>query len=139
MKRLDQRGQATVLVLGLSLVTFAVAGLAVDGTRAFLLRRTLQNAADAAAVAAASEIDTSAYYSSAGRTVVLDLERATEQVATTLGSRAVVARPSVDVSRSGVSVVLRGAVRTTFLGTVGIRRVPIAVEARAEPIVGSVP
>jgi uncharacterized membrane protein len=51
-----EHGQTTVLVVGLALVVFAVTGLAVDGTRAFLLRRTLQNVADASAVAAAGEI-----------------------------------------------------------------------------------
>jgi hypothetical protein len=54
----DERGQIAVLALGLALVVFAIAGLAVDGTRAFLARRSLQNLADAAALAGAGELDT---------------------------------------------------------------------------------
>ena len=43
---MSERGQVTVMALGLALMSLVMAGLAVDGTKAFLLRRTLQNAAD---------------------------------------------------------------------------------------------
>ncbi|HEY7875369.1 MAG TPA: pilus assembly protein TadG-related protein, partial [Actinomycetota bacterium] len=70
--RANADGQAMVLVLGLALVCFAIAGLAVDGTRVFLARRTLQNAADAAATAGAGQVDAGVYYRTGGRRVVLD-------------------------------------------------------------------
>jgi len=46
VRRADETGQVIVLALGLTLVAFAVAGIAVDGTRVFLARRSLQNLAD---------------------------------------------------------------------------------------------
>ena len=139
MRKDDEAGQATVLVIGLCLVTFAAAGIAVDGTRAFLFRRTLQNAADSAAVAAASEIDTAAYYGSGGRDVFVDVSAARRQIADVLASRGIPARIATGVDRLGVAVTLRGYVDTTFLGAVGIRRLPVAVEARAEPVSGRTP
>lgn len=71
---MNERGQTTVLVLGMALLAFALSGVAVDGTRAWLYRRTLQNAADGAALAGAAELDRSAYYASGGESVVLDAD-----------------------------------------------------------------
>lgn len=139
VKLRGQSGQATVLVIGLSLVTFAAAGIAVDGTRAFLFRRTLQNIADSTAVAAASEIDTAAYYASGGRDVQVDVVAARREAAAVLGSRGIPIAISMDADASGIAIVLRGDIDTTFLGAVGIRRLPVAVEARAEPVSGRLP
>lgn len=129
-----ESGQVMVLVVGLAMVTFAVAGLAVDGTRAFLLRRTLQNAADAAALAGAAEVDTGAYYSSGGRSIVLDRERARREVLGWLARRGVRAAASVVVGESDVAVVLRGEAAVTFLALVGVEGIPVATQARAEPL-----
>lgn len=62
------------------MLVFATSGLAIDGTRAFLYRRTLQSAADAAALAGAGELDATRYYASKGRAVRID-PRAAEEVA----------------------------------------------------------
>jgi uncharacterized membrane protein len=132
----DQRGQAAVLAIGLSLVTFMVAGLAVDGTRAFIYRRTLQNAADGAALAAASEIDKALYYSSGGRRVVLDGRAARTTAIRLLGRRGLDVRASVVSAPDSVELVIRGRIRTMFLALAGIREVPVAVAARAEPFAG---
>lgn len=133
----EERGQVTVLVLGLALVVFAVAGLAVDGTRAFLLRRTLQNAADSAALAAASTLDPSAYYSTGGGDVTLDARAARAQAAATLAQRGVGARSGVEIGATTVRIVLRDQVPTTFLRLIGVSQLPVAVEATAEPIAGA--
>jgi hypothetical protein len=125
------------LVLGLAVVTFAIAGLAVDGSRAFLFRRSLQSSADAAAIGAAGELDGSRYYASGGRTVVLETAMARRQVLTLLRARGLPARAAIAVDPRGVTVVLRGRVATTFLGAVGIDSIPVAVEARARPVPGS--
>ena len=127
----------TVLVLGLALVAFAIAGLAVDGTRAFLLRRSLQNSADAAAIAAASELDTDSYYATSGRVVRLDAEGARLVATRFILDRGLDARSQVHIERESVTVILRGRLPTSFLGLVGIDAVPVAVEARAAPIPGS--
>lgn len=126
-----------MLVLGLALVTFAVAGLAVDGTRAFLHRRTLQNAADSAALAAAGEIDRNLYYSSAGRAVTLDPNAAASAAGQWIRRRGINADVSLGVSRSSVDVTLTGSLPTTFLGLIGIEEINVAARATAEPEAGS--
>ena len=136
-RRGGEGGQVTILVLGLALVAFATAGLAVDGTRAWLARRTLQNAADSSALAAASEIDESVLYTSGGRTVLLEPRRARTVAAEWLVRRGVEVRSQIDATQEGVRVLLAGDVRTTFLSLVGIRAVPVAAEATAEPLPGA--
>ncbi|MFN2524752.1 MAG: pilus assembly protein TadG-related protein [Actinomycetota bacterium] len=132
-----QEGQVTVLVLGFALVCFAVAGLAVDGTRAFLLRRTLQSKADAAALAGASEIDVVEYYETGGESVVLEPTAARTVAEQWLAERPVHTSSEVEVTPEGIAIVMRGYVRASFLSLVGIDRVDVAVQARAEPVAGS--
>ncbi|MDQ4124095.1 MAG: pilus assembly protein TadG-related protein [Actinomycetota bacterium] len=132
---MNERGQTTVLVLGMALLAFAVAGLAVDGTRAWLYRRTLQNAADAAALAGAGELDRPTYYATGE--VVLD-EVASERTALRwLSARAMEARAAVDSTSDRVTVEMRGAVATTFLSLAGIDDIQVAVRADAAPIPGT--
>lgn len=132
----SEDGQVSLFVLGMTLVVLAVAGLAVDGTRAFLLRRTLQNAADSAALAGANALDENAYYASAGKDVSLDAGAARATAARWLARRGISAS-FVRADRSRTVVVVRGAVETTFLRLIGVRRVPVAVESVAAPVAGS--
>lgn len=138
MKRPRDEGQTTVLVLGLALVTFAVAGVAVDGSRAFLFRRALQNGADAAATAAAGELDRASYYASGGRRIELDPDAGRSTAMTILEARRLPLRHVLVHVEREVRVVLRGAVPTTFLSTVGIDEIPVAVEAVARPVRGPI-
>ena len=131
---MNERGQVTVLVVGMTMVVFAVAGLAVDGTRAFIYRRTLQSAADAAALAGASELDKQSYYLSAGREVVVDPAGARQVAYRSLRSRGLPVRASVDSTDTEVGVVLRGSLDTMFLRLVGFERMPVAVEAVSSPV-----
>ena len=133
----DEMGQTTLLVLGLAVVAFAVVGLAVDGTRAFLMRRTLQNAADAAALAGSGEIDEVTYYSSGGRRVEINPEAAQRRATEWLRVRGVHGRAAIEATREGVRVVLRDATPTSFLRLVGIGQIPVAAEADAAPVAGS--
>lgn len=133
MKR--DSGQVTVFVLGMALVCFAVAGVAADGTRAFLYRRTLQNAADAGALAGASEIDRAAYYEAGG--VVIDPAAARRTAVAFLGARGLDADAVVEVRPDEVRVVLRGTIPSTFLRLVLIDELPVAAEARAAPLGGA--
>lgn len=137
MKPRDASGQTMVLVIGLALVAFGVAGIAVDGTRAFLHRRTLQNAADGAAVAGSGEIDLRSYYESGGRLVELDPASAEATARAWLQARGVDALVAVVADERGVVVVVRGHVRLSLLSLVGLDRIPVAAEARAEPVAGS--
>jgi Flp pilus assembly protein TadG len=135
----SQSGQATVLVLGLAIVVFAVAGLAVDGTRAFIARLTLQNTADAAALAGAGELDLSGFYSSGGSELQLDAPGARALAYRYLDARGFAGEAVVDVDEASVTVVLRDEVATSLLGLVGVDALPVAAEARADPVPGEGP
>jgi hypothetical protein len=129
----SERGSVLPLALGLGLVLIAVSGLAVDGTRAFLLRRTLQNAADAAALAGAGEVDRSVYYRTGGEGVALHPDAARRTALAWLARRGISAGAGVRASPERVGVVLRGRTQTMFLRLVGIGSVPVAARARAGP------
>lgn len=135
----NEEGQVAPLALGLALVFFAVAGLAVDGTRAFLFRRTLQNAADAAALAGAGEVDRSTYYNSGGSEVVLDPGRAAEVASRWLRARGVAAASGITSSSTRVSVTLKGTSPTLFLRLVGLQQVSVGATGEAEPGLGGIP
>lgn len=115
--RRTESGQVSIFVLGVALVCFAVAGIAVDGTRAFLYRRTLQNAADAAAIAGASEIDAGAYYSSR-RDVVLERSRAGSSAMQWLAERGL----AVEADVSATEAIVRVARTCRDHGSPGCRR-----------------
>lgn len=117
----------------MTLLVFAVAGLAVDGTRAWLLRRSLQNAADAAALAGAAELDRAAYYASGGRDVVLDPATSETVAARWLSARALEARAAITATEDRVAVELRAQIDTTFLALVGVGSLSVAVVADAAP------
>lgn len=136
MRRRTASGQTTVLIVGLAVVCFSVCGLAVDGTKAFLLRRTLQNAADAASTAGASELDRTAYYVSGGRRVRLDPEQARIAAERYLSLRGLHVRAGVGADQRSVTVELRSDMPTTFLGLVGIGRVAVGARSRAAPVAG---
>ena len=130
----DEKGQTTVLVLGIFLVVVGVVGFAVDGTRAFLMRRTLQNAVDAAALAGASELNRTTYYRSAGRRVELDSE-ASEQVAEAiLDRRGIVATARISATKEAIQVEVRADLPSTFLRVIGVDSVPVGAVAVAEPL-----
>jgi Flp pilus assembly protein TadG len=128
-----EAGQTTILVVGLSLLAFAVAGIAIDGTRAFILRRTLQNAADSASTAGAGELDETAYYYSGGKKVTLQPGSASRTASRWLARKGIDARSSVEADEQGVHVVMRAVAPTTFLRLIGIETIPVAVESTAEP------
>lgn len=130
---MNERGQVTVLVAGMTMVVFAVVGLAIDGTRAFIYRRTLQSAADAAALAAASELDQRTYYRSRGRKVAIDPARARLIAGRMLRQRGLRVSAATESNEERVRIVVRGALDTMFLRLVGVNRMPVAVEAVSEP------
>lgn len=134
---MKEDGQITIFVLGMTIVAIAVTALAVDGTRAFLMRRSLQSSADAAALAAAAEIDVTSYHSSGGGTVRLDARRAGAVATRWLAMRGIDLRSRVSVEPDGVEVAVSHPLRTSFLRFVGIHRLMISTVARAEPVAGS--
>ena len=61
----NQRGQAIVLIAIMLTVVMGMAALAIDGSRAYALRRDLQAAVDAAALAAGDNLQQTGLYASA--------------------------------------------------------------------------
>lgn len=131
-------GQASVLLVGSLLVGLLLLGLAVDGTRMFVARRDLHNAADAAALAGAGVIDEDAYRAGAG-VVRLDPEGARRAAEENLYNAGWVGRPGVDawigVDPSGdrVTVRLSRPVPTVFLRLAGLAEERIGAHATAAP------
>lgn len=136
MKRrlVSQSGQMSILALGLAMLLFAVAGVAVDGTRAFLFRRSLQNAADASALAGAGEVDVDAYYETAGREVILEPLAARRAALEWLARRSLPAQAAIAADPNGLRVRLKGRIDTSFLALIGMQSIEIAAEAAAEPV-----
>jgi uncharacterized membrane protein len=126
-------GQATVFVIGMSLLVLAIAGLAVDGTRAWLYRRSLQNAADSSALAGAGELSRDAYYGSGGDVTDLHIDSARQIAARWIEKSGLDVASDFRVEPEGVEVAVRGATPTLFLGLIGIDELPVAAQARAEP------
>lgn len=65
MRRADQKGQAIVIIALMLTVLVGMTALAVGGSRAYALRRDLQAASDAAALAAADTMQQTGSYTSA--------------------------------------------------------------------------
>ena len=135
----EQSGQVLVLLLGLTIVVFAVVGLAVDGTKAFLMQRSLQNAADAAAVSAAASIDRRTYYSSGGMVIEIHERVATAAAASILERRGLPAMVKFGSDDQAVEIAVTSRVQTTFLRLVGIDEIDVAATAAAEPFAQVVP
>ena len=68
--RAAQRGQAIVLIAIMLAVLVGMAALAIDGSRAYTLRRNLQTAVDAAALAAADNLQQTSSYVQAEQAAV---------------------------------------------------------------------
>jgi hypothetical protein len=101
------------------------------GTRAFIARRSLQSAADAATVSAAAELDISVYYRSSS--IRLDADRAQSTVGRLLTRRGIDVAPRLRVEDGAVEVMLASETPTTWLRLVGIESIPISASSRAEP------
>lgn len=136
--RRAERGQASVLLIGVLMVGLMFVGLAVDGARMFTARRDLQNVADSAALAGASSLDESQYRASAGLEVRLDPVAARRAVDEVLAGSSLPASVRVDVAVSSDRVDVRIArpVRPLFLGLVGLGPEQIGAHASASPQTG---
>lgn len=128
----DESGQAMVLVAIFLTALVAVAGLVADGGMVFAQRRDLQNVADAAAAAAAMQLDQNSYRASSGGIVALDTTAA-RAAATAYLAREGGLVFAVRVSPSRVEVDVSRSARTGFLGAFGIRSVEISARSASEP------
>lgn len=137
MRRLrGESGQASLLLIGMLLVAFAVTGVAVDIARSSLLRRTLQSAADSAASVGASQLDRGRYYASGGTDRFLEPGAARTRALVALRARPDISPLAVTATNGEVRVSVAGHVRTSLLRVIGIRRLTVTAHAVAEPVFG---
>jgi uncharacterized membrane protein len=117
-RRTGEEGQVLVLLIGLVGLIVMVLGLGWDASNWFLGHRALDNLADGAAIAAASDVDLHAFYASGGSQITISEQQA----------MATVRRYLEDVAGdSGLRRVTAGSVRVEHLAS-GPR---VTVELRA--------
>lgn len=129
-----ERGSVTLWMLGLGITLLMVGGIALDLWRLVGVRREMSAMADAAAVAAASAVDTAAWR--AGREVVVDPAGAEERARAVLAAQPLaesVTLPAgwLAVDAAGVEVSLDADVELTLLRLVHPGPVDVRVTARA--------
>ena len=128
-----EEGQALVMVAVMMVGLVSVVGLVSDGGLVFAQRRDLQNAADAAAAAAAMQIDEEAYRTTGD--VVLDERWARETAARYLDAEDGVSY-EITTSTDSVEISVSRQASTSFLGLIGIDDVDVSARASAEPRYG---
>lgn len=112
-----ERGSVLVLALGLIVICLIAVAVVVDASTVFLARRSLQSAADSAALAGAQAIDLDDYYArGAAEGIVLDPAAVRAAVGRHLRSAPGVALESVSVRGDTVTVRVRDRVRPPFSG-----------------------
>lgn len=129
------RGTATVFVLGLSLVLFGVAGLAIDGGKVINEKDRAHDVAEQAARAGANQIALGPLRSQG--IVVLDQGAAAQAAAGFVGSTSSYQLDGGPrVTATTVTVNVRKVITTNLLGIVGIDNITITASATASPVTG---
>ncbi|MGE0600568.1 MAG: pilus assembly protein TadG-related protein [Dehalococcoidia bacterium] len=127
------QGQVLVMVALMMVGVVSVVGLVSDGGLVFAQRRDLQNVADAAAAAAAMQID-EAVYRSTGE-VVLDEQLARDAAVFYLDAEGDLDYV-VSVLSDRVEISVSRQATTGFLRVIGINGVEVSASASAEPRYG---
>lgn len=122
-RRHRDRGSVSILILGFLVVCLLAVIAVVDASAAFLQHRALRATADAAALAAAREIDLSTYYNAGASGVRLDpvaaraaISSYLRQVSRSTGGR--VRLESVRIEDRQVSVSIADVLRLPISGLV---------------------
>ncbi len=133
MRRRDERGSATVFVLGFATVLMVAAGLVIDGGLALNGRERITDDAEQAARYGANAIDETALRSSSGLVIndAAAIDRAT-------GFMADRGYHDIDVQVDGnaVTVSAAGTVDTVLLNLAGIGSFTVRGEATAVAVDG---
>ncbi len=128
-----EEGQALVMVAVMMIGLVSVVGLVSDGGLVFAQRRDPQNTADAAAAAAAMQIDEDVYRATGD--VVLDERWARETAARYLDAEKGVSY-EISTSPESVEVSVSRQASTSFLGLIGVESVDVSARASAGPRYG---
>ncbi len=129
-----ERGSVTLWMLGLGITLLMVGGIALDLWRLLGVRREMSAMADAAAVAAASAVDTAAWRG--GREVAVDPVAAEEKARAVLAAQPLVDSVTLPagwltVDADGAEVTLDADVELTLLRLVHPGPVDVRVTSRA--------
>ncbi len=133
----DERGSATVFVIGFAIVLLLCAGLVIDGGLAINKRMRIADDAEQAARIGADSIDVAEFRRS--ETLVIDRQLAQQRIAgymTDLGYAA--SNWRADIAPDKVSVYLNDTSKTYILSLVGVDFHPVA-SAEAVPDTGQDP
>ena len=128
----DERGSATIWILGLSMLLLLFGGLALDFWRGLALQRELAAVADSAAIAAASGIDEELYRSDGE--LVLNANRARNLALSSIAFQNVALKSTeiaTSADGSSVSVTIEGVVELGLLGVFVDETSPLVVRASA--------
>lgn len=136
----DERGSATIWMLGLSVLLLLLGGLAVDFWRALALQRELAAVADSAAIAGASGIDEE-HYRGTGE-VTLSPSRTRARAVDSVDAQDVVLddiRVEVPADGSVVTVQVSGVLDLGLLGVFVDESEPLLIRASATAVPQYVP
>lgn len=126
----DERGAASIFVLGMSVVLLVCAGLVVDGGLAINARMRVADDAEQAARAGADSIDLDILRAGGG--LVVNKSLAAQRAADYLGTRGYTPDEyDLDVDGQTVSVTVSDTTDTMILGVVNIDTYPVHAAATA--------
>lgn len=132
----DERGAATVFVIGMSVVLFVCAGLVVDGGLGINARMKVADDAEQAARVGADSIDVAALRAGGG--IVIDPGLARQRAADYLVARGYgPGQYTVDVNDGTVVVDVTDTTDTIILSIVGISSFDVRAGATAQPETGA--
>jgi Flp pilus assembly protein TadG len=130
----DERGSATVFVIGFAIVLFLCAGLVIDGGLAINKRMRVADDAEQAARIGADSIDVAQFRRT--ETLVIDQQLARQRIAGYLGSLGYGGGNwSADIRAGRVSVNVKDTSRTFILNLFNVQ-FPVRASAEAVPDTG---
>jgi uncharacterized membrane protein len=143
VRRGDDEGTITILVVGFTAILLLLVAVVVDVSAVVLARRGIASAADGAAVAAAQQLDQAALYAHGLDGAIplssADVAAVVEQYAADAreGQPGLTLEPSVDATGTTATVVARREVTLPFVGWLSVgRTVTVTAVARARaPVV----
>ncbi len=128
----NERGAASIFVIGMSIILLVCAGLVVDGGLAINARMRVADDAEQASRVGADSINLDILRAGGG--VVIDQDLAAQRSADYLSSRGYTpGQYSLNVDGETVSVTVRDTTDTMILGVVGIDTYDVEAAASATP------
>ena len=135
-RRRDERGSATVFVIGFALILFLCAGLVIDGGLAINKRMRIADDAEQAARIGADSINVIEFRKS--EVLVIDDKLAQQRIGAYMSSIGFDGKWTADVNAGDVSVEVNDTSKTYILSIFGVE-FPVRASAVAVPDTGQNP